>query len=260
MSLVGLLVTMVIIVVLFSVLMTSLNTAITGAGNTLPGSAASARDQVNLQQLFQSFLADSTANGNKGYLTPSKLDRFDWSVNTSASLWSSMIMRGMTSPNQLISANERNPRVEADGDYRYDAHNPAGRVYWDPSFVADLETGSNVSFAHMPLFGERYQWHWERPSLDGRFPLLGSRGPKDGVPNPMSYTNGRNGTWAGHVVFADGHVAWTESMTPEGLSFERSGRISPDNLFALDDGADGRDGILAFTREMSDRGPTIQWD
>ena len=252
---------MAIIVVLFAVLMGSLNTAMTGAGNTLPGSAASAKDQMNLQQLFQSLVAGATESRDGGFLTPSRLAKSDdWSVNTSAAFWSAMVAQDMASPRQLVSANERNPRVEEIERYDYSRYNPAEGEYWDPRFKADLKQGSNVSFAHMPLFGERYQWQWERASFDGRFPLLGDRGPKNGVPDPMSYTTGRNGTWAGHVVFGDGHVVWTDSFSPEGIAFERSGAMTADNLFAVDDGPDGRDAILAFTQLMEAKGPVLQWD
>ena len=259
-SLVGLLVTMVLIVVLFSVLMGSLNTAIRGAGNTLPGTATSTADQVTLQQLFQSLLAGSVG-GQGGFPVPSRMARLDdWDANTSAALWSTLIMENATSPSALVSRNERSPYVWEDEDYDYRAHDPVVGRTWDPGFQADLAEESNVSFAHMPLFGERFESQWERAALDGRFPLIGSRGPENGIPTGASYTNGRDGTWAGHVVYADGHVIWTDSFSPDGLSYERSGIRHPDNLFAMEDGPDGRDAILAFTQLMTGAGPVLQYD
>ena len=91
-------------------------------------------------------------------------------------------------------------------------------------------------------------------------PLLGNRGPKDGIRDPNSWTYGRNGKWAGHIVFGDGHVEYTEVFTPNGLFWEDRGQRLPDNLFRMEDGPGGIDVILAFTKEMTTDGPVLQYD
>ncbi len=167
-----------------------------------------------------------------------------------------MIARYYTVPGQLVSGNEYNPQVWPDEDYDYAAYRPAEGSFWDRRFVADLEVESNTSFAHMPLYGRRLRQQW-RFMGDARSVLLGNRGPQDGVDNPLSYTYGRDQRWRGHVVFGDGHIEFAESFTPSGL-FRGAG--APDNLFAMEEGVDGADAILAFTKKISGDGPVLQHD
>jgi len=261
-GIVGLLVTMACIVVLAALLLGSLNTAMTGAGNTLPGSAASVKDQLTLQEIFKSMLVSADITGAsrtqsaRGFPIPSEVEgRARREVDTSASMWSLAIMRNSIAPAMLISANERNPNVEVCERYDYEAYDPAGGVHWDPRFQANLAERSNVSFAHLPLWGSRFDRHWSQVSLDGGFPILGSRGPKDGDPNAPSYTMGRAGSWAGHMCFGDGHVEWLDQMVlPGGPGRE------PDKLFWWEEGASGGDAVIAFTRMVGARGPTLEFD
>lgn len=254
---------MACIVVLAAVLLGGLNTAVTGAGNTLPGSVASVKDQLNLQEIYKAMLVSADLTGaarssgtSSGLPVPSEVDgRARRELDTSASLWSLIVMEHGVAPSMLISANERNPNVEVCESYDYERYDPASGVRWDPSFRADLSERSNVSFGHLPLWGDRFERHWSRVSLDGAFPLLGTRGPKDGDVTAITYTLGRNGTWAGHLCFGDGHAAWVESVTLPG----RPGR-GPDNLFQREEGADGGDAIIAFTRMVGAKGPTLEFD
>jgi hypothetical protein len=173
-------------------------------------------------------------------------------LDTSAGLYAAMIMHLGLDPRQLVSGNERSIRVEIDRDYDFDAYDPGAGVYWDPRFVADLAVASNTSFAHLPLFGLRHARGWRAHSTSERTPLVGSRGPKDGVPDPSSLTCDDDGRWAGHIAFGDGHVAFTTSFTPTRLG---------DNVLFWEDGAAGADVILAFTRRMdAEDGPTLQFD
>ncbi|MHC4947986.1 MAG: hypothetical protein ACYTG1_06965 [Planctomycetota bacterium] len=259
-SLVGLLVTMVCIVVLFVILMNTLNTSITGGGAVKEFTARSTEDKFALSGIFQS-IATSMIETDADYLVPSRLTRGkDRADDTTAALFSTLVAKRYVTTKQLVSANEFSGYVEVDHDYDYTAYQPARDVYWDEAFRADLADLSNVSFAHMPLYGERFDRRW-KGTLDGSFPLLGNRGPKDGVPDPTSWTYGRDGTWGGHVVFGDGHVEFLDTFTPGHVTYERDGRRYPDNLYAVEDGPDGRDAILSFTRTMDPRsGPELQFD
>jgi hypothetical protein len=243
-TLVGLLVSLVILMVLGLVMTTAINKAMTGGGATLPGTAASHEDRQYLLSLYQSMAVQSQFNEGR-FLVPSALTRSrDRADDTTAA---------------LFSANELNPNVWPDEDYDYLAYSPADDTYWDPAFVADLDVESNNSFAHIPLYGERLRQHW-RFTASSRTPLLGNRGPADGVDDPGSYTYGLDGRWAGQVVFGDGHVEFIQAFTLNSVFFDAGGQQQPDNLFRMDDGPDGADVILTFTKTMTDDGPVIQHD
>jgi hypothetical protein len=260
-TLVGLLVTIAIIVVLFAVLMGGLNTAVTGGGNTTSGSVRSMQDQIQLQQIaIACFVAGQglgQPRGQAGAPTPSqRLGRGARTADDTANLYSLLIAERFVEPGMLVSRNERNPMVGECVNYDYTSVDPAAKRFWDRNFKADLQTGSYVSYAHVPLSGSRASY-WTEVRLDSRFPIIGTRGPKDGVHDPNSLTYGRDGTWAGFQVFGDGHVAFTENFFAEGLL---RGDRSPDNAYALEDGAEGGDACLAFTQMMLGDGPRLQWD
>jgi hypothetical protein len=258
-SLIGLLVTLVCLLVLGVVMTNALNRAMTGSGSTLPGTAASFEDKQYLTALFKAMAADSHFNDGR-FLVPGELSRRpNVSDNTTANLFSAMIAQHYTVPGQLISGNENSPRVWPDEDYDYAAYHPTAGTFWDPSFVADLEVESNDSFAHMPLFGTRLRQHW-RFAAGSHTPLLGNRGPQGGIEDPSSFTYGRDGRWAGHIVFGDGHVEFAQSFTRPGLLQGPGGERLPDNIFDMEEGADGRDAILTFTKEMTEDGPSVQHD
>lgn len=268
-GLVGLLVTMACIVVLMAVFMGGLNTAVTGAGKVLPGSVASVKDEIQLSELFKALLADGLSGGGAGsegrsgggLPVPSDLDRqHDRSKDTTASVWSLIVMSNSAAPKMLVSANERNPSVWVDENYDYEVYDPSNGIFWDPSFKADLTTESNVSYAHMPLCGERLARQWRTPSLDPSFPLIGSRGPRDGKVRPDSWTTGRDGKWAGHLVFGDGHVAWTDSTDAPGRRRGEGPTARADGLFVMEEGPEGGDAIISFTKLMSSGRPELQWD
>lgn len=259
-SLVGILISMAIMVVLFSLLMTSLNKAVTGEGSAVQGTVRSVQDEWYLTALFQSMVAHSIDSKGERFLTPSELSGSkDISENNTANVFSAMVMKNYTTCKQLISGNEYSGYVQEKIDYDFTAYNAAKKMYWDKSFVADLSDLSNVSFAHVPLYGDRFDDHWQN-SLDSRFPILGNRGPKDGVENPQSFTYGRNGQWGGHLVFGDGHVEYVNSFTPSGITFTDRGETYADNIFKVDGRANGGDAVLAFTKKMTKNGPELQWD
>ncbi len=256
-SLVGILVTMAIIVVLFAVLMNSLNKAVTGAGNTTAGSAHSLQDQVQLQQLAITCFIAGQNNGLKGAPTPSDRSKASTnSLDSTANIYSLLVAEHFAEPSLLISKNERNPNVYQIDSYDYNAVRSSEGVFWDPKFKADLTKVSNVSFAHVPLCGTRAKY-WTDVKLDTRFPILGTRGPANGVGNTTSLTYGRDNSWAGFQVFGDGHVEFTQSFMAKGLQLEDG---KPDNAYAIDTDPDGGDAVLAFTQMMRDGVPTLQWD
>ena len=114
-------------------------------------------------------------------------------------------------------------------------------------------------YEHLTSYGNRLRETW-RFTVGSRTPLLGNRGPKDGVENLDSWTYGRNGKWAGQIVFGDGHVEFVETFTVNGIFFESGGQYLLDNFFRMEQGADGLDVILSFTQEMTEDGPVLQFD
>jgi hypothetical protein len=254
------LVAMAILLVLVVVMSNALNQAMTGSSSAMQGTVASHEDRMYLLAIFQSMAAQSQEDGSGRYPVPGEMTRRrDPSDNTTAALFSSMVARRLVPPAQLISGSEYNPNVEPDEDYDYAAWNPAADSWWDPKFKADLDSGSNTSFAHVPLHGERLRRAWVF-SADSSVALLGNRGPKDGRLGPFTYTIGRSGAWGGHVVFGDGHVEFLETFTPPNVLFDRDGLRLPDNLYAIEDGPAGTDAILAFTKRMTPQGPVLQFD
>ncbi len=250
---------MVIMLVLSLVLLNSLNKSVTGSGSAAPGTVRSFEDLQYLSSLFMAMAAASQLEDH-GFLVPGDLGGgHDASANTTANLYSAMIAESYTVPGQLISGNEFSPNVRRDEDYDYRSYNPRSGTYWDSSFVADLAVESNTSFAHVPLYGERLRQLW-RFTAGSHTPMLGNRGPEGGVDNPDSYTYGRNGVWGGHVVFGDGHVEFLNTFTPPGVVYGRGAERLPDNIFDAEEGPDGLDAILTFTKKMTEEGPEVQWD
>src|SRR5262245_61101331 len=92
-SMVGMLVTMACIVVLFAIMMTSLNKVTTGQGSQQSGTVRSLQDELNLYALYTSMATHATEN--KGdYLVPSEIaNSKENSLNTTANLFSAMVMQ-----------------------------------------------------------------------------------------------------------------------------------------------------------------------
>jgi hypothetical protein len=181
----------------------------------------------------------------------------DITQNTTASLHSMMVMSNYYTADDLISPVERNPKVvRVCAEYNYEVYNITDDVYWDPNFKADLAKISHVSFAHMPLVGERKAKQW-RDTMDARFGVAGNRGPKDGTMDPDSVTCGPHGNWAGNIVFQDNHTEFLDSTI---WKRDNGGEKIADNLFA-NDGKDGRiDMLLAFTLRVRDQDADLQFD
>ena len=182
----------------------------------------------------------------------------DVTQNTTANLHSMMVISNYYKADDLISPVERNPKVvRVCAAYNYEVYNITATppIYWDPNFKADLAKISHVSFAHMPLVGERKAKQW-RDTMDARFSVIGNRGPKDGAMDPDSVTCGPHGNWAGNVVFQDNHTEFLDSTTWK----RENGTKIADNLFAHDS-KDGRiDMLLAFTLRVRDQDADLQFD
>ncbi|MHC5008929.1 MAG: hypothetical protein ACYTGF_16400, partial [Planctomycetota bacterium] len=97
-TLVGLLVSLVILMVLGLVMTTAINKAVTGGGTTLRGTAASHEDRLYLLSIYQSMAVHAQFNDGR-FLVPSDLTRSrDRSDDTTAALFSAMIAQQYTSP------------------------------------------------------------------------------------------------------------------------------------------------------------------
>jgi hypothetical protein len=250
-SMIGLLVTMACILILATIYMSSIDKAVTGGkGTSAKGSVWGMQDQIQLQLLGQALTIDAMSNQSGQFLTPSRLsgsnDVYD---NTSANFWSAMLIQNLAKPEQLVSPSDRGWVEKAQVDYRSQD--------WDTHFSVDVTETSNVSYANMPLYGERLKKRWSPES--GRFPILGNRGPKDGVESSDSYTVDDDGVWRGWVLFSDNSIKWVEG-TSVYSKWQRRDGVRDDNVFLLEDGDSADDAILGLSIEMDDHGPIFVWD
>ena len=232
-----------------SIYMSSVQKAVTGGtGTSAKGSVWGLQDQIQLQLLGQALTIDAMTNNNQ-FLTPSVLSKSnDVYDNTSANFWSAMLIQNLAKPEQLVSPNDNSWVEPAVVDYRV--------RNWDPNFSTDLNYTFNVSYAHMPLWGDRLSRRWSPQA--GKFPILGNRGPKDGIENTNSITLDADGIWRGWVLYADGSIDWTvgTTITPK---WRRSDGALQDTVF-LDEFDSSDDAVLGYTLEMDDYGPTYIWD
>jgi len=247
-SLIGILLALACVVVLMSIYMTSLQKSVTGGkGKSTNTSAWGMMDQIQLQTIGRALMMDAITSGQ--YLTPSVLsgsgDVYD---NTSANFWSAMLLQNMINPDQLVSKSDRSWIEPAQPDYR--------ARFFDSNFSADLSTTYNVSFAHMPLWSDLLTKRWN--SKSGKFPLLGNRGPQDGIEGTTSITLDDDGIWRGWVYCSDGSIEWVEGTTLTKMWRRQDGARS-DNVF-LDESESADDAVLGYTIEMDDYGPTYIWD
>ena len=250
-SLVGMLFSLLCLAVLLAIAMPALQQSMTGIkeeGGKAPISGWGLQDQMNLYALMQSLNAASLGSGEP-FPQPSEISGSrDIADDTTANLYSVLVMQRLVPANQLVS--QADFLVDVDRDYDFTMYDPRSRVYWDPAFSADLHEDSNVSYAHMPLYGDRLRDNWSA-QMSSSFPLFGNRGPKDGIEREDSYAC-FDGLWGGYVAFGDGHVDFLDSPS----AFRRSG----DGLFSIDDEARHSDAILGFTELMNSDGPVLQWD
>jgi prepilin-type processing-associated H-X9-DG protein len=237
------------------------------ASRNARSNAARLKDATQLSGIQQSWLVFSR-DFDGVFPTPGLLKRLpdpvlgetpgrgpeDISQNTTANLYSMCVMQNYFTPELCIGPTEPSSHVKASSKDTYDwsVYKPANGAYWDSNFKADLHDVSNVSYAHQPLCGERKLKNW-RESLDQFQPMIGNRGPLNGVADPQSITNRIHppyDRWNGNIVFADNHVEFLQSFCSKG---------SNDNLFAWDTDI-CIDVLLTFTKSMSESGPVIEHD
>jgi len=148
--------------------------------------------------------------------------------DTTANMFSALIMTGLVTPEMLISPSEVNGNIEECENYEFDEPSAAAdppNARWDPAFRADFTTGiGNVSYAHlMPSEDRMSLWRTDAPATT---PIVGNRGPRvekkggelvaDAESNTFLIHGGRK-SWEGNIVFADGHADFLKSMTlPDG--------------------------------------------
>ena len=127
-TLIGIMVSMVIMLVLSVLLLNGLNDATTGQKSAKVGTVASLKDKQYLRGLFQGMAYshnDLSGSRNSYYLTPSIVaGDDDISHNTTANLYSAMIIQRYTVPQNLISGNEFSPYINPDEDYNMHAYDP----------------------------------------------------------------------------------------------------------------------------------------
>jgi len=263
-TLVELLVVIAIIALLVGLLLPALAKAQQSARET--------KDATQIKQIHTAMLTYATSDKSgrlpiPGYInrcvtatTPPTPAGENPTLNNTQNLYSCMIAQDYFKPNICISPVDLNPVVVEKGKggttpYNYNAYNPGANppVYWDTTFTANINSAlgagtSNVSYAHLALFGLRKDVNW-RNTNDSTKPLIGTRAPKlnaDGSwdNNPttgsaVSYATmmiGPKKEWWGNLVYADNHVDLTKSFYPEGVVFEcgtGGGGPQKDHIFVI---------------------------
>ncbi|MCH2139004.1 MAG: type II secretion system GspH family protein [Phycisphaerales bacterium] len=260
-TLVELLVVISIIAILIATLLPALSTA--------QRNAKLSADKQNTRQIHQGWTAYASSN-NGDFPTPSHIDRTpvsnagvdmempgrgqpQFGYNHHAAVHAASIALQIYDTQLPVSADDANGNVyqhiEPARQSYYYPNPPAGidDVHWDYNFVCDLELGSNLSFASMPLHGKRFkkQWHAGGSST---YAIISSRGPEDGLPREndnlcSAYRlYGPMDKWEGLMVMNDGSVESVDSFWPTELP-ELKGGVK-DNLFFYECGeVDGAPGV-----------------
>ena len=224
--------------------------------------ARSLKDKTQIKQIHAAMLV--YANENKERLpTPGLIDRLpyaqlggnvpgigpqDYEQNHTANLYSYMVSTNFYGTELLIGPTEVNPFVRDFINFNYDAYDPSSDQYWDEDFNADIEAdspeGTNTSYAHMTLCGERWRTKWRTESTHSAAAvMLGSRGTEDGEFDTDNYRfsqtlelHGPKNQWVGNLVFQDNHTESVVSFYPNMIIYQRqdAGTPTPDNIFAAE--------------------------
>jgi hypothetical protein len=255
-SLVGLLVSVAIMVVLYAIFAQSLKGIGSGtsdSGKAVPVNKGRVADMFQLQQLMASLNTAGLGSGG-AFPRPSELTG-DASDDTTANVYSLLVAQRITPAEVLISPLD-NAIAEVYTDYDWSGWDPSSGVRWDTGFSADLDDYTNVSYAHLVLYGDRDK-NWSSRHMDSSFPIFSNRGPEDGIASRDSLTcDADTGRWAGYVAFGDGHVDLINGVT----NATRHTGHGPDAFFRIDDERRHTDSILGFTEFIDADGPTLQWD
>jgi len=291
-TLIELLVVMAIIALLIGLLLPALAKA--------RAQAKLLKDGTQIKQIHTGWVVFSRELDGK-FPTPGLIDRLavqglgqvpgrgqeDILANNHANMHSVCIMQNYYTPDLLVGPTEPNANVYVKDDYNWELYydvsysGPApaigaewvqdGDAYWDPTFVVDLQTGSNVSYSASPIAGPRKaQWS---ETFDSKYAITGNRGVANGDYNrseSLTYEiHGGRKSWLGNICYNDNHVAVEKSFLPDGIdTLNNAGTLIPDNLFKNDQGSDadlnGTDNLLVLISELSGSGngltATISWD
>jgi hypothetical protein len=202
-------------------------------------------------------------------------------LNTTNNVHSLAVMENIYSTDRLISDSEPNPNVFVMEAYDYNTRNPSEDTYWDEGLKVDLQDngeGCNVSYASIPLIGERMLREWGN-SGSAEFPIMSNRGPILGelIDHSITYDiHGGGRTWVGNVCWQDNHITYEETIYPLMSVYQKGGCNIPDNLFFND--CDpcppnlchlwGGDTWLVLVSDLSPAGdmfpymltPVLEWD
>jgi prepilin-type N-terminal cleavage/methylation domain-containing protein len=170
-------------------------------------------------------------------------------ANTTANLHSVCIMNNYYTPELCVGTTEPSGKVFVKDNYNYEFYDAIADNYWDSTFRAHLNEESNVSYASMPIVGEKQLKQW-KDTVDSNWAVLGNRGVANGSYDTNQYNksvtlliHGGKKEWDGHVCFQDNHVSYLKTFTPEGLNYRKSnGDIDLDNIFTNQNYGDSDDG------------------
>ena len=249
-TLVELLVVIAIIALLIGLLLPSLAKAMQ--------IARSLADKNQLREIHHGCLM--FAEKNRGKLpTPGLINRLadsggmqlpgrgpeDFSLNWTAPLYSALVAQNYFMPELLVGPTEVNPWVKVDEDYNYEAYSPADDSYWDDTFTCDVQcAGSNTSYAHLAMCGQRKKVKWSNSQSAGD-PIIATRGPRDGATEGSEYTDSptlqlhdTDREWFGNVCFNDNHTETLNNFYPSKTTYEPLNGAAPqvDNIFAAEFG------------------------
>lgn len=163
--------------------------------------------------------------------------------NNHANLHSVCIMNNYYTPELAVGPTEPSGKVSIKDDYNWEMLNIQNDIYWDTTFVCDVanaSVGSNLSYASMPIAGERKLKQW-RESLDSAWAIVGNRGVSGGVVDAAykdSITLQIHGKkqWLGNICYNDNHVKPEKAFLPENVNYFAAGVATPDNIFRNDSG------------------------
>lgn len=247
-TLVELLVVVAIIALLVGLLLPALAKAM--------ASARTVKDATQQKNIHQAMLAKAQGSKSQKLPIPGLINRIgttigtgteDYAANRTQWLYSACVAENLFNTDLLYGPTEVNPAIREYKAYNYTMVNPSADVYWDTGMQANVAAapgaanGSHTSFAHMVLIGYRKDQHW-RATLDSTKPHMGTRGTQNGDTTLPGYKNsptlrlhGSPKIWAGNIVFADNHTAFTETFTPETVAYECGELfIQRDNIFTND--------------------------